>query len=474
VENHLRLNPLPSKNRCEVPAVQALHTDLIEQQFQRSWLIGLSQTQWAQRTQEILATVHSLQQEIPVPRILLLCADPLEFLAGFTAAILTQAPVFLGNSQWGEQERARAIALIHPHVIIADDCFEHLERAAIEPENPAQPGWIMIPTGGTSGTVRFAIHTWETLAASVEGMVQFFFPNSPHPIHSWCLLPLCHVSGLMQVFRAWLTEGQLVITPFAAVLKGDRPLPNLADIQAADSWFLSLVPTQLYRLVKQDHHQSWLRQFATILLGGAPASLELLQQSRTMGLRLAPTYGMTETASQVVTLHPDDFLTGQIHGRVLPHAHIELAVGGRLQIQATSLFRGYYPAAQVQKTFISDDLGRFYPDQSLQILGRYNRVIQSGGEIIFPEEVEGVLMALPGIVDVCVVGLPDPEWGERVSAVYVPTAELIDPVGVGRSLRGQLATYKWPKRWIPLPELPRNAQGKLNFPELMQQIQLMS
>jgi O-succinylbenzoic acid--CoA ligase len=443
---------------------------VIERQFQRSWLIGPSQTQWLQRTQELFGKIQDLQNVIPSPRILLFCTNPLEFLAGFTAALLTQAPVFLGNPQWGEQERTMAIALINPHVIITDDCFEPSERSAIEPENPAQPGWIMIPTGGTSGTVRFAIHTWETLAASVEGMVQWFFPNQSQPIHSWCLLPLCHVSGLMQVLRTWLTGGQLVITPFAAVLNGDRPLPNLAEIHATESWFLSLVPTQLFRLVQQDHHQSWLRQFATILLGGAPASLELLQRARRMGLRLAPTYGMTETAAQVVTLHPDDFWAGQVHGRVLPHAHIKLVVGGRLQIQAKSLFRGYYPEFQARSSFLSDDLGRFFPDQSLQILGRYSRVIQSGGETIFPEEVEGVLMTLPGIADVCVVGIPDPDWGERVTAVYVPTAEEIDPMEMGRSLRGQLATYKWPKRWIPLPALPRNAQGKLNLPVLMQQL----
>jgi O-succinylbenzoic acid--CoA ligase len=171
---------------------------------------------------------------------------------------------------------------------------------------------IMIPTGGTSGKIRFAIHTWQTLTASVRGFQAHFSLNS---INSFCILPLYHVSGLMQFIRSLITGGKLFIGSYQKLKLGQIP-----DFPNAD-FFISLVPKQLQILLPD--YSEWLGHFKTILLGGAPATPQLLNQARNYQLKLAPTYGMTETASQIVTLKPEEFLQGNnSSGKVLPHAQI--------------------------------------------------------------------------------------------------------------------------------------------------------
>jgi O-succinylbenzoic acid--CoA ligase len=203
--------------------------------------------------------------------------------------------------------------------------------------------------------------------ASVEGFCDYF---EVELINSFCVLPLYHVSGLMQFMRSFTTGGKLVVLPFKTLETGDRSFVD------PEVFFLSLVPTQLQRLldsgetahpVNQNSKLSsvaaqsatqnsiaWLARFHTVLLGGAPAWSDLLDRARSQRIRLAPTYGMTETASQIATLKPDDFLNGHTNaGQVLPHAQITIRNPsgeilsphqiGMITIQATSLAWDYYP-----------------------------------------------------------------------------------------------------------------------------------
>ncbi|HEY9660418.1 MAG TPA: 2-succinylbenzoate--CoA ligase, partial [Allocoleopsis sp.] len=341
-------------------------------------------------------------------------------------------------------------------------------------QNPQ--GWIMIPTGGSSGHIRFAIHTWETLAASVVGFQQYFNVDR---IHSCCALPLYHVSGLMQFMRSFLSGGKLAIVP-------SHHLSTFIHQIDPTSFFLSLVPTQLHRLLHQSelHHPETIDQLArfhTILLGGAPAWDELLQTARQQGIRLAPTYGMTETASQIVTLKPEDFLQHQTGcGRVLSHAQIEIRdpkgqpvpMGeiGTIAIHADSLALGYYPDRFTSEWFVTDDLGFFDPQGYLHIVGRNSRKIITGGENVFPTEVEAAIRSTQLVKDVYVLGLPDSEWGERVTAVYVPIEADVPIEALQTALSTRLTKFKQPKTWIALPELPRNAQGKVNDKQVRQAI----
>ena len=333
------------------------------------------------------------------------------------------------------------------------------------------PNRIMIPTGGSSGQIKFAIHTWETLIASVQGFTEYFQLKQ---VNSFCVLPLYHVSGLMQFLRSFTTEGKLAIMPFKAVEQG-----QILNIKKSE-FFISLVPTQLQRLLENPELTEWLSQFNTVLLGGAPAWNELLEKARFHHIRLAPTYGMTETASQIATLKPDDFLSGKISsGQILPHAQITIHNQqgkilnsnqiGNITIEAQSLALGYYPKIREnQDTFQVDDLG-FLDDQNyLNIVGRSSDKIITGGENIYPAEIESAIQATQMVADICVIGIPDKHWGQALTAIYIPKQSDTSALKIQTLLKDKLSKFKIPKYWIPQQNLPRNSQGKINRQQLHQ------
>jgi O-succinylbenzoic acid--CoA ligase len=253
------------------------------------------------------------------------------------------------------------------------------------------------------------------------------------------------------------------------------PLPTPA--------FLSLVPTQLQRLLKGDLTIIlWLQSFTAILLGGAPAGATLLDKARNLHLPLAPTYGMTETASQVATLLPQEFLAGNLSsGRILPHARLTIQdetgkplppfTPGRITLSGTSLAQGY-GSTPLSQPWQSGDLGYLDSDGYLYVLGRENTLIITGGEKVLPAEVEAAILATSYASDVAVLGVPDQEWGEQVVAVVIPTHQAPLPpvltIQLCAALKLRLSSYKIPKQWLLRKCLPRNAQGKLNQTELRQ------
>ncbi|MGB8698647.1 MAG: 2-succinylbenzoate--CoA ligase, partial [Thermosynechococcaceae cyanobacterium] len=410
------------------------------------------------------------------PRILLALSDPIDLLAGFMAACVADCPVFLGNPHWSSAEWYQAIALAQPHQIWGTLPIPALTQP-LATADARERGWIMIPTGGSSGHIKFAIHTWATLSASVEGFHRFWSEEygPDFAIDSCCVLPLYHVSGLMQFMRSLLTQGNLLSMPFADSVNGQSVHPDLAMFLAADSaapqdYFLSLVPTQLQRLLQHPERLPWLRRFRTIFLGGAPAWTSLLDQARQEGLNLAPTYGMTETAAQIATLKPQAFLQGNTSvGQLLPHVCLnglhrnETGEGHPITIQSAALFQGYYPCHRPCSEFLTDDLGYLDTQGDLHLVGRRSRKIISGGENIFPEAVEAALLATGLVRDVYVVGTPDEQWGEAVTAIYVPIKHEITVDCLTAALTDRLSRYKHPKHWIAVSELPRNAQGKVNW-----------
>jgi O-succinylbenzoic acid--CoA ligase len=453
------------------------------------WLIGLDSYRFDQvvhqRMEEVKHSHLPAAQENNRPlKILLAEPDPLTFLASFLAACGTNCHVFLANPDWADAEWQQVLHLVQPDVVWGSEekkgtSHTRNQRTDVTPIHPLSPSpypLILIPTGGSSGKIRFVMHTWKTLLASVEGFLQYFGVDR---VHSYCVLPLYHVSGLMQFMRSFISGGTLVIQPFKAFVRGELP-----PIQPED-YFLSLVPTQLQRLLSPTHpisptHPTTpppLSRFHTILLGGAPAWSDLLEAARKQHLRLAPTYGMTETASQIATLKPEDFLAGRTGcGNGLPHAQIaicgldgeKLAADqvGIIRIRAESLALGYYPQPFDQAEFEPDDLGYFDRAGQLHIVGRRSDKIVTGGENVFPVEVEAAIRDTDLVQDVCVLGVDDRHWGQAIVALYVPEREKVSQVELQTAIATRLSRYKHPKYWIVLDELPRNRQGKLNREQL--------
>ncbi|WP_414563487.1 MULTISPECIES: 2-succinylbenzoate--CoA ligase [unclassified Anabaena] len=406
------------------------------------------------------------------PKIILSQPEPVQFIASFIAACAANCHIFLCNPNWGKQEWQQVIDLVQPDIIWGK--VEHSPSLLLPTPDSRLPSpytLIMIPTGGSSGQIKFAIHTWETLTASVQGFTEYF---QIQQVNSCCVLPLYHVSGLMQFMRSFTTGGKLAIAPFKELISG-----QIFPINPAD-FFISLVPTQLQIFLQNPQLTAWLAQFTTVLLGGGPAWPELLEKAKFHRIRLAPTYGMTETASQIATLKPDDFFSGiTSSGQILPHAQVTIRNQngeilqpnqiGNITIQAQSLTLGYYPHTWENQNYLQiDDLGFLDTQGYLNIIGRSSDKIITGGENIYPAEIESAIRATQMVNDVSIIGLPDQHWGQVVTAIYIPKNSNISSCKIQTHLTHQLSKFKIPKYWIPLPTLPRNAQGKINRQQLQQ------
>jgi O-succinylbenzoic acid--CoA ligase len=394
--------------------------------------------------------------------ILVAEAEPMAFLAAFLAAVLEGRPVALGNYAWGPDEW-RQVEALGLRADAGPGGSECAGTAAVEPPR-LEPGEILIPTGGSGGRVRFARHSWSTLAAAAEGFARFFDGG---PVHSVCVLPLFHVSGLMQVVRALVTGGTVELVEWRDLARGRGP-----ESTATPGGFLSLVPTQLRRLLAVEELHGWMRGLRAIPLGGAAAGADLLTAAAQLELPVALSYGSTETGAMATALPPSDFLRGErTSGRPLPHLAVRIAgaagkklpaeVVGRIQVAGDSLFKGYIPGGwRTEREWISGDLGYLDRWGRLVILGREDRVVVSGGEKVSPEEVERVLLSSDRVADAVVLGLAHPDWGQVVAAVYVAAGPVAEE-DLAALVRSRLAPHKVPKVWRAVATIPRSPQGKV-------------
>jgi o-succinylbenzoate---CoA ligase len=221
-------------------------------------------------------------------------------------------------------------------------------------------------------------------------------------------------------------------------------------LEAGEVTLASLVPTMLARLRAAGlKRPSGLR---AVLLGGGPLPGELLDWALAVGLPACPTYGMTETASQIATSRP-----GERSARPLPGVELRVAEDGELLVRGPMVAPGSLAADGWLHT---GDRGRIDSDGRLHVEGRLKEIIVTGGENVSPVEVEEVLLAHPAVRDAAVAGLPDPDWGEAVTAFVVLSSD-VRPATLRDWARERLASHKVPKRVVAVRSLPRNAAGKL-------------
>lgn len=343
-------------------------------------------------------------------------------------------------------------------VFLCDPGAAPAERAERERLIARQPigqgetgaGWLGVRTGGSGGGVKFARHDEATLSTAVRGFCAHFALETVNAVD---VLPAHHVSGLMARVRCAATGGQHVPWDWKRLEAGAVPALPGGD------WVISLVPTQLQRLLPSEGIVAWLRQFRIIFLGGGPVWNELTNAAAAAELRLSLSYGMTESAAMVAALRPEEFLAGaRSVGTVLPHARVRLAAGEVVAVAGDSIFHGYWPAWSAAREFTTEDLGRIDERGQLHILGRRDAMIISGGKKVQPADVEAALRASGEFADVVVIGLPDREWGEVVVACYPGGRTAPD---FERAVAG-LAAFQRPKRFVAIADWPRNAQGKVN------------
>jgi O-succinylbenzoic acid--CoA ligase len=364
-------------------------------------------------------------------------------MEAFACAAGSTHPVFLADPSWSQAQRA----------VLS----EHLRQAAGSPAGDR--GWLMIPSGGTSGRLKFARHDQDTIAAAVAGFQAHF---GTALVNCVGVLPLHHVSGLMAWMRSALTGGAYLPWDWKRLEAGD--LPPIAG----PGRFISLVPTQLQRLLGNPGTVAWLRGFRAIFVGGGPSWPDLTEAAARARLPISLGYGMTETAAMVTALRPQEFLSGRRDsGTALPHARVGVAADGLIRIEGESLFRGYFPERDGGAGLLTQDLGAVDAEGRLTVLGRRDDVIITGGRKVDPREVEAALMATGLFTDVAVMGVPDAEWGQTVVACHPGADRPTNPAGLASALGG-LAGFKRPRRYVPVEDWPRNAQGKVNRAALIE------
>jgi O-succinylbenzoic acid--CoA ligase len=329
---------------------------------------------------------------------------------------------------------------------------------------------IVIATSGSTGQPKGVELTADALLASARASLRRIGARAGQ---RWlCCLPTFHVAGVQVLVRSLLAGAEPVISTrladelpgAAATPGGGRAAEGGAGRAGAGSEaaYVSLVPTQLRRLLDAG---APLRSFRAILLGGAAPPAGLLARARSAGARVITTYGMTETCGGCV-----------YDGMPLDGVRAEVGSDGKIRLAGPVLFSGYRlrpdltAAARRGGWFVTSDLGSVDADGRLTVLGRADDLINSGGEKVVAAQVEAVLASCAGVREVIVVGVPDPEWGERVTALVVP-ADPAAPPGLDllrAHARASLPGYAAPRDLVLLAEIPLLPSGKPDRPAIRQ------
>jgi o-succinylbenzoate---CoA ligase len=340
------------------------------------------------------------------------------------------------------------------------------------PPIPLDSPHTIIYTSGTTGRPKGAVltfgnHWWSAVGSALNlGL---------HADDRWlAVLPLFHVGGLSILLRSVFYGIPVVLHE-----RFDPAAVN-ASISEQRVTIISVVTVMLQHMLAAQSEApfpSWLR---CVLLGGGPAPQPLLEQCAARGVPVVQTYGMTETASQAVTLSPADALRklGSA-GRPLLPVEVRIVtengggaatdVVGEICLRGPNVTIGYHNRPDATAEALRDgwlhtgDLGYLDAEGYLYVVDRRTDLIISGGENIYPAEVEAALLAHPAVAEAGVVGAPDAQWG-RVPVAFVVLRPDATPPGADELIacvRERLAAYKAPRRIIVMNELPRTASGKL-------------
>jgi len=364
---------------------------------------------------------------------------------------------------YGLLEIRRPALLLHPR-LTATERAEQVEEARRSVAALPADAAAILHTSGTTGRARGAVLTRAALLASARASAVNL---GWHEDDCWLLtLPLARVGGLSILTRCLAARHAVALAPaFDATL-----LPRWIAEQRAT--LVSLVPTMLAQLF--DAHPDWRppAHLRAVLVGGAAASSKLLARAAARRVPIVITYGCTETCAQVVaTPYAQRFNSAAFGaGRPLKGAEVRIDQD-RILVRGPMCMSGYLggPPLTSADWFDTGDLGEIDPDGCLHLHARRTDLIVSGGENVYPAEVERVLEDCPGVAAAAVFGVPDETWGQIVAALLVAdrsTAATSDDLrssgGLAEFLATRIAPFKRPRRVAWVPTLPLTPAGKLD------------
>ncbi len=368
-------------------------------------------------------------------------------------------------------------APLNPRLTPAERASAETMLSGVADEGPGaevvRASQAVLWTSGTEGRPRGVALSAENLRANARAAAARLELG---PSDTWLAsLSLAHVGGLALVVRSLLLGGHLLAAGrfdadlVSALIDGMHAgeLATGPKLSSRPLTHVSFVPTQLLRVLDRRRGRLPPSSFRCVLLGGAHAPADLVERALSEGWPIALTYGMTEMTSQVATAPPELVRGGEeTVGEPLDGVELRLADDGEVLLRGPTRALGYVATTQAladaEGWYHTGDLGRLDERRRLWITGRRSERIISGGVTVDPLEVEDVLRAHPDVADACVVGMPDPEWGELVAGVLVPVAGRLDVGAVAAWARERLAPAKRPRRWSVIDALPRNANGKVS------------
>ncbi len=340
----------------------------------------------------------------------------------------------------GRRERAAILDRAQPTTLM-----EPLGETTFPGVPVAQGIAVVAATSGTGGAPRLVELRREAVQEAVQVSAVALGADETIP---WiaCLTP-AHVGGLLVLLR-----GAILGAP---VIVHDRFDPVRVAESADGGAFVSLVPAMVRRMIQAGVPLAGL----SMLVGGGRLDSADAEAARARGARVVTTYGMTEMCGGVV-----------YDGHPLPCTQVRLDPLGAIELRGSTLMEGYRADPGATGTaFTTDgwyrtgDLGALTPDGRLEVHGRMDDLIRTGGEKVWPEEVERALADHPKVRDVAVAGRAHPEWGQEVVAYVVP-AVIDDPPRV-QELRDwldeRIARFKIPREVMLVPDIPRTASGKV-------------
>jgi O-succinylbenzoic acid--CoA ligase len=369
-------------------------------------------------------------------------------------------------------EEGRTIVPIHPRLtdpevlaLLSDarpqlfiDEHQTVEMAkdgpgsALPPPPDPSTTLAILYTSGTTGKPKGAMLPRSAFLAAAKASEQNLGWGDQD---RWLLcLPVCHVGGLSILTRCLIARKPLILH-----WRFD-PEGVLTSIVRDRATMLSVVPTMLARLLETDR-DNVLARLRVVLVGGAGAPRALMEECARRGIPALATYGLTEACSQVTTQplrRPPVAEPGS--GTALPGVGLRIVDSsegiGRIQVSGPTLMSGYWGHPPIDGWFDTGDLGSLDADGRLQVAARRTDLIVTGGENVYPAEVEQVLASLPGVKDALVFGLPDEQWGQVVAAAVV--GDLGEEARA--ALAERLAPHKRPKRFCLVDALPVTGAGK--------------
>ena len=398
--------------------------------------------------------------------------------AGIAASALERDRVSSQTHATVGREETLRQAHFHPRIhaiddLLADDGIAPGGDVAFERAADDAP-LLLAYTSGTTGAPKGALHTHAGMLANANASIAAHAMREDDRVLT--ALPLFHVGGLcIQTLPALLAGAAVILHPR---FDAGAWLAAIADMRPTQTL---MVPATLRAAVA---HPAWsatdLSCLRSIMAGSSIIPRALIDAVQARGAPLGQIYGSTETGPVTVALKAEDALRkpgfagwpcfeGSV--RVVDDAggDVKGDAVGEILVRAPNVMRGYWRESEAEGFrdgwFATGDLARRDAEGCIEVVGRSRDLIISGGENIYPAELEDVLLAIDGVVEAAVVGVPDERWGEVPAAFVVRAsavdAAALDEAAIAAAFEARLARFKHPKRIVFVDRLPRNAMGKV-------------